>query len=171
MSALPDGWEDLTTPEGDRVLVWQLALRRRTARFAAGLAAAMALVALMFAWSAALATSSPGAVILALAIAIALAALAWWLGSSRMEIAVGGGRIVWRRRVGGHLQDLFVADHLELDMGRDADGKTLYRLDAVAGAQRRVLVRGQKSPAGPSALGAWIAREAGVPLRKAPARN
>ncbi|MGH7729981.1 MAG: hypothetical protein ACRENJ_01885 [Candidatus Eiseniibacteriota bacterium] len=182
-SGLPEQWQDLITPEGERVLVPNLATRRTQARVAAG----AAMVAAGFAFvigRAAMGDLSllPGA-ILALAAAGALGWGAAWLARGCHEWRIGSGRLVLRRRFGARVQDRFEARRLELTVTSDSDGDDSYTLEGVGEAEaggvagpawssrpgrpagkRRAIARALHDPSMPRSLGEWLARTAGMPF-------
>lgn len=177
-TALPEGWEEFVTPEGQRVLGPSLARRRTQARVLAVAAALVGGVALLLAVNLAANLSLlPGAVILS-AIAAGLGWGAAWLGRGRIEWRIGSGRIVRQKRFGATLRETLIADRLEMTTASDSDGDRWVHLDALGGAVmpggsvgspspgtgRARIVSAMNDPATPQAIGRWLARETGVPL-------
>ena len=113
--------------------------------------------------------------------------LAWgavWLSRGRMEWRIGSGRITLRRRFGSEVKDVFEAVRLELNTKTDSDSDDWYVLDALCeGASdrpptssqemrrqwksRRRVASSLRDSTMPRQLGAWLSKEAGVPLRDA----
>jgi hypothetical protein len=182
-AALPKGWEEIITPEGERALVPDSRNRRAQARLVGVLALATAAGALA-AGSASMA--SPGLIPGAIFALLATAGLVWgtvWLARGRMEWKIGGGRITLRRRFGSTLKDEFEADRLEIVTTSDSDGDEWYTLDAVhgetapattpksiveasqyRGRNRRRIATVIHDPTVPMRLGAWLSRAAGIPI-------
>ena len=182
-SGLPGQWQEIITPEGERVLVPNLATRRVQARVAAGFA--MVAAALAFAIGRAAVRDLalvPGA-ILALAAAGALGWGTAWLVRGRNEWRIGSGRLVLRRRFGARVEERFEARRLELTVSSDSDGDDSFVLEAVGepvagpgaasdpalrtappSARRRAIARAVHEPSMPRALGEWLARAADVPF-------
>lgn len=178
---LPKGWQQIITPEGERALVADIATRRNQARLVAVLGVGMVGVALL-----ALAqlqhgfSALPGALIATLT-ALGLASGAAWLSRGRIEWRMGNGRVTQRRRFGSKVTDLFEAVRLELVMTTDSDNDDCYALEAVndvaepqpASGQwkrlqsknRRRIAAALRDPVVPRQLGAWLAREANVPIQ------
>jgi hypothetical protein len=172
--ALPEGWEETLTPEGDRVLVRDTRARRKQALGLTLVAAAFWAIALGLAWTS-MTRRLPVTPAVVLTILAALIALwAYWLEVGRQEIKLGGERAYVRRRWRGKVRDLFVADKLELRLSTDSDGDVWYRLEAInSGAfdphprrskDRRTLSSAMNDPFEPEALGRWLAARTGMPF-------
>ena len=137
-TAIPNGWEEIVTPEGARALVVNLAARR----VRAGIAGAGAL--LLAAGTYAVARESAhhadlvAAALILLASTLGLAAGAVWLARGRWEWRIGRGRLTLCRRFGAALREVFEARRLVLEMTTDDDGDDWYALDALAGGHEPV---------------------------------
>jgi hypothetical protein len=163
----PEGWEAIVTPEGERALVPDLALRRKQARVAAIVAGVTGTVAVILIGQAA---RDPGLAALA-GVAMALAGLigwgAVWLARGRMEWRIGGGRITLRRRFDARVRETFEGGRLELTARSDSDNDDWYTLDVIAlpgapGRARRRLLRTMNDAETPRRLGVWLARNADI---------
>ncbi len=178
----PTGWQELITPEGERALVPDLAIRRRQAGLVSVLGIAMvgiALYAVMQLGERGL-QALPGALITTF-FALLLAIAAAWLSKGRMEWRIGSGRITQRRRFASSVKDMFEASRLEIVVERDSDHDDWYALYACNNEpdpapytsvarlstlqkNRRRIAAVIRDPLVPRQLGAWLARAAGVPL-------
>ena len=181
-TVLPQGWEEVVTPEGERAVVKS----RKTRKIQAGIAAAAALgtsmVALAFINSAMVEPGFIPAVILSVAAAAALSWGAAWLAYSRTEYRIGSGSVTLRRRFRSTVRDLFEARRLELTVRSDSDGDDMFELDGLSSDAspptlerygwktpkgRRSIVSALHDPTVPQRLGSWMARAANVPLTDA----
>jgi hypothetical protein len=182
---LPEGWEEIITPEGERALVTSLSTRRKQAGVMA--VVVMLLAALTMAAARGAMTEWPLWIPAAILFAATLGA-GWgasWLARGRHEWRIGSGRIVMRRRYGATVRDVFEARRLELTTTSDSDGDRWFHLEAVgeepAGAppdrspaavlqalaptrHRRRIAQAMHDPSLPRQLGAWLARVADMPL-------
>lgn len=179
----PNGWQEIITPEGERALVPDLAIRRRQAGIVALFGVAMvgiALYAVMQLGERGL-PALPGALITTL-VAVLLAAATAWLSKGRMEWRIGSGRITQRRRFGSSLKDMFEGTRLEIvvESGNNRDDwysvyacnneadpvpyATVQRLSALQKNRRRIAAV-IRDPLIPRQLGAWLARAANVPIQ------
>jgi hypothetical protein len=174
-TALPDGWEDLVTPEGERVLVADRVTRAARARL-------VGVLTLIAVGGAALlvrpAMTDHGLIPIAAIVGIVAVNFAWgaWtMFRGRDEWRIGGERLVLRRRFGASVRDRFEARRLELTASKDSDGDPWYSLDAVALPEpsasgvppatfksRRTIVSTQQDDTVPRQLGAWLASASGV---------
>lgn len=179
----PAGWQELITPEGERALVPDLAIRRRQAGIVSLFGIAMvgvALYAVMQLEERDL-RALPGALITTL-FAVLLAASAAWLSRGRVEWRIGSGRITQRRRFGSSAKDMFEASRLEIVVESDSNRADWYALYACnnepdpkpyVGVQRlstlqknrRRIAAVIRDPLVPRRLGAWLARAANVPVQ------
>lgn len=172
--ALPDGWEETLTPEGERVVIRDTKIRRRQAFVLAGMATVAWAAALAFAWLGTLSEQAIGPAIIATVLAAGLGSFAWWLWAGRQEIKCGDGEVIVRRRWRGRVRDLYEARRLDLVTRADSDGDVWYRLEAISNApldargtrkyRTRVLASAMNDPFEPRALGAWLAAHGGVPF-------
>ena len=175
------GTPTLRTPEGERVLVPNLATRRIQAQVASGFAMVAAAIAFLIGRAAVQELSLLPGAILALAAACALGWGTAWLVRGRNEWRIGGGRMVLRRRFGARVQERFEARRLELTVTTDSDGDESFALEAVgepvaaaagpgpappgrAPLKRHTIARAVHDPSMPRSLGRWLSRAADVPL-------
>ena len=180
-ATLPEGWEAIITPEGERALVPKLALRRTQARLAGVATAALGLVTVMVGYAAVREWEFIALAALTLAATIAAGWGCVWLARGRNEWRIGSGRLVLRRRFGAQVRDLFEARRLELTVSSDSDGDEWFDLEAVGDpsaspepatalrqvgrpTNRRSIARVMTDPTVPRRLGAWLARAADLPL-------
>jgi hypothetical protein len=155
---LPDRWEEIVTPEGERAVVPNLAIRRSLA-WVAGVVTVMAgTVACLIARGI---QREPVLVVPALLVSmltLALGAGTVWLACGRMEWRIGSGRIVLRRRFGASARDVFEGHRLVLEETTDSDGDSWYDLGAIgAGKDEETpppVMTG--SPASRSRLRVWV---------------
>jgi hypothetical protein len=174
VSSLPDGWQEIVTPEGEIALVKDLAVRRTQARVALGLTLASATLALILI---ALTHTDPTVIGITVIACTAATGLAWGttrLARSRIEWRIGAGSLTRRRRVGARLRDLDEISRLELTRSSDSDGDDWFSLEAVPG--KCTIERAQGDPAIPRRLGTWLAQRANIPFddrstREAAARD
>ena len=167
-AALPAGWEEALTPEGERVLIRDRKTRKKQVVVLGVIAAFAWTLALALAWAAA-----TGPAIALTLIAALFACGAYWLDVGRQEFRLGGERVVVRRRWRGKLKELFVADRLELTLSTDSDGDVWYKLEGVSSAPvdprqgrvktRRTLASALNDPFEPTALGRWLSARSGTP--------
>lgn len=173
--SLPAGWEELVSPEGEAILVKDLAMRQKQARVALGLTIALASLALVL-----VAQACKDLKLIPLAaMACAAAAGAGWgttrLARTRIEWRIRSGSLTRWRRSGERTGGLFEATRLELTRFSDSDGDDSFVLEAVApGAVpiptswprkgRRTMERALGDPALPRRLGAWLSARAHLPL-------
>lgn len=184
---LPKEWEEVITPEGERVATPALGTRRTQARVAMIAAMAFATVALIVTREATVQLALiPGAILLL----AATGGLTWgaiWLARGRTEWRIGSGRLTLRKRFNASVRDIFEARRLELSTSTDSDGDEWLHLDALASADaepagashhwvqkpsknRRRIASAMNDPTLPRQLGVWLARTADMPLddRSAP---
>ncbi|HYQ88022.1 MAG TPA: hypothetical protein VEU09_00165 [Candidatus Binatia bacterium] len=180
-TALPRGWEEIITPEGERAVVPDHARRRVQARVAGvgalGLASA---AAAMIRQSMIQAKFWPFAVQLLIGM-IVLACAAVWLGRGRMEWRIGSGRVTLRRRFGAGVRDVFEAQGFELVLATDRSDhhSDYFGLDAVSGTlglalplvtrtgggkTRKRVTTVARDPSVPRQLGMYLARVGNVPF-------
>jgi hypothetical protein len=174
--ALPDRWEEIVTPEGERALVPNLTTRRRQAQVASALAMLAAGATFVVAREIPRNSGLVATAAVAFAFTIALAAGAVWLARGRAEWCIGNGALTLRRRYGSTLRDLFEARRLYLSSSSDSDGDLWFQLFGVADLQTpaqptpvllsmgpphsRVIVRLMNDASTVRDLAAWLAREA-----------
>jgi hypothetical protein len=189
---LPKGWEEIITPEGDRAIVPDLAVRKVQARVAFVVTLAIGAVAFAIARES---IQRLGLIPFAILFALATLALVWgtvWLARGRPEWRIGNGRVILRRRFGSNVRDLFEAQRLELVATSDSDGDDWFALEAVAAAagtpgpgaastpgpgtqalgrfspasmkHRRRVTSALHDPNVPRRLGAYLARVGSIPF-------
>ncbi|HKQ57382.1 MAG TPA: hypothetical protein VJY35_05905 [Candidatus Eisenbacteria bacterium] len=185
---LPEGWEEIITPEGERALVASLATRRKQA-WVAGVVV-MVLAALTMSAAQAAMSDWPMLIPVVMLFAATIAA-GWgaaWLARGRHEWRIGSGRIVQRRRYGATVRDVFEARRLELTTSSDSDGDDWVHLEALgeapasaAGAapdrspvaalqalaaqkNRRRIAQAMNDASVPRQLALWLSRAADLPL-------
>jgi hypothetical protein len=182
-AALPKGWAEVITPEGERAVAVDAATQRVQARVAGLLATVVATIAFaLFAKVPHQIIVLPVAILFTVG-AIGLGCGSVWLARGRMEWKIGSGSLTLRRRFGSSVQDLFEARRLELVVSRDSDGDEWIALEAlrdgIAGPgpehwsrgqsngqsrNRRRIMAALNEPTVPRLLGAWLSRTAGVPI-------
>ncbi len=178
--ALPKGWEEIITPEGERAVVPDHSMRRVQAR-AAGVAALGLAAAAAAAVRESLSQTRlvPFAILLVLG-AIALASAGVWLWRGRVEWRIGSGRVTLRRRLGAGVRDVFEARGFELVVAHDrSDSYDYFTLDAVSdspgapmplvvpaggGENRWRVAAVVRDPEPARRLGAYLARAGSVPF-------
>lgn len=173
--ALPDGWEEVATPEGERALVPALSTRRIQARITTFLALASAAVACLV-----LREGVGVAAWVWLLITVVLGVAAVRLAHGRREWRIDAGRLTLRKRFGASARDQFEARRLALEMTSDSDGDLWYALYglgegaevAAAGVDwrprrprhSRTIARMMNDRPAALDLAVWLAREAGLAL-------
>jgi hypothetical protein len=174
--AIPRGWEEIITPEGERALTVDLGLRRIRAWGAGAGALLMAGLAFLVARQSGREPPLVIPALILLAFTLALAAGALWLARVRWEWRVGNGRLTLRKRYGATLRDAFEARRLVLEMTTDSDGDVWYVLQAVPaatpptpngfyvriGSINRTVARRMNDGSAMRDLGEWLARASGL---------
>jgi hypothetical protein len=179
-AALPKGWEEIITPEGERAVVPDHARRRVQARIASVVALTLAT-----ATAAAIRASFDQARFVAFAVqlmlgTVVLACAAVWLARGRMEWRIGSGRMTLRRRFGAGARDVFEARGFELVLTHDrGDNYDCFALDALSdppgapaphqswtgtGKNRKRVTTAVRDATAPRQLGAYLARAGNVPF-------
>lgn len=178
---LPDAWEEIITPEGERALIASRTVRRTQARVSSMVT--LFLAAITFAvgrqvphrWDLVIPTS------ILLAITILLTAGTLWLARGRWEWRIGAGRLTLRKRYGSTVSDVFEARRLVLETTSDSDGDPWYELYGLAEAapppkptlvvvrtgdtkHRRKIARVMSDPSNVRALATWLSRTSGLEL-------
>ncbi|MEZ4654657.1 MAG: hypothetical protein R3E12_14005 [Candidatus Eisenbacteria bacterium] len=179
--ALPQGWEEILTPEGERAVVRLRARRAARARFLGALALLLAAGGY---WTMQRDPALPFGLTGTL---FALAGLATWgvwhLAWVRAEWVIGSRTVRLQRRDRGKRSVEFEALALEINVTRDSDGDEWFRLEALsqpsAGSEpaspfatsspkgkrfRRTLLSTMRDPTDPQLLGDFLARASGLPL-------
>ena len=177
---LPPGWQEALTPEGERVLIQDPALRATRARGAA-IAAMVTGAAALGLVSVALRQPPLFALVAFLVIlTVVLSGIALWMTRGRMEWKFGIGQLVLRRRWGAQVTEVFTARSLELNTHSDSDSGPWWVLEALADPPAapsgpvRITIRTlshcrriEATTAGPTVprqLGAWLAQRTELPL-------
>jgi hypothetical protein len=178
-AALPEGWQEIITLEGERALVPDLATRRTQARVASVVTLGAAAVTFLIGRAALGEPSLFALAFIALAATIALGWGAVWLARGRNEWRIGSGRLTLRRRYGAEARQVFEARRLEITVSSDSDGDDWFELAAsseiatelpapqrTAGRpkHRRTITRAMSDASTPRRLGAWLARATGMTL-------
>ena len=179
VNALPKGWEETITPEGERAVIPDRRVRRVQARVAAVFAFLLGAATVAIVRQSLLRREMIPVAIQFVLGTIALACAASWLTRGRMEWRVGSGRMTLRRRFGANARDVFEAQRFEVTVERGSKGGDWFALEAVsdpAGAPPapptwRTLMRNRRritsvanDPSIPRQLGAYLARAGGVSL-------
>jgi len=177
---LPKGWEEIITPEGDRAVVPDRAMRKIQARAAGVGALGIGAIALIVVQES---LKKPELLAIALNLVLATIALvcgAVWLGRGRMEWRIGNGVLTLRRRFGPNARDVFEARRFELITTHDSsDTSEWFSLEAVSDAagimapdsfsrrrmkNRRRITSVTHDATIPRRLGAYLARAGSVPF-------
>ena len=173
--ALPDGWREVKTPEGEHALVRDPDTRRKQARVATLITLPFAATAVALIMQAAQNPDLGVLATLATAAAIALGYGAARLRFSRSEWKITPGKLTLQRRSGAKLTTKFTGTSLELRETSDSDGDVWHELAAVGDATAGLLHRDPKSntrsihrrmndSAEARSLGRWLAARARLPL-------
>lgn len=169
---LPQGWQCLDDPLGDRLLVPDLRIRRRQTWVMGAITAPIGAGALTLSRAS---LADPGLWVLALIVSILAALCLWgtlWLGLGRIEWRISARRLVQQRRFGGRLRERWEARALELLETSDSDNDHWYDLRAIelsSEAPGRLpgaisLSKVLHDPTVPRQLGLWLARETRMPF-------
>jgi hypothetical protein len=169
---LPEGWEEIVTPEGIPALVRSTRTQATQARVAMVIALAFTTIAAIL-----IVEAMEHAPYIPLAVILSVAALlagwaAVWLARGRTEWRIGSGRITLQRRFGANVRERFEGHGLELTVTRDSDADAWYALDATASpdaqgsprAKRKRIQQTVTDPTVPRRLGAWLAARASMPF-------
>jgi hypothetical protein len=181
---IPDRWEEIVTPEGERALVPNVATRRTQARVATVVAMGAAAVTFLIARGVVRDPRLIAPSLMALAVAIAFAIGAVWLARGGWEWRIGASRLTLRKRFGANVRDVFEARRLLLDSSSDSDGDVWYALYALGDAQNapppsKIVWRSTAAPKNSKTvarlmndastmrdLAAWLERETGLALEE-----
>ena len=174
--ALPRGWIGILSPERDRVLVKDPAVRRKQA-LAMWIVFAPIASGGLYLGLAALERPSLWVVALMLtAIAVAGGWAAAWLSFGRNEWKLDKGRLVLQRRFGTNRTQRFEAVSLELVEDHSGESGPWYELKAVAASarsepcphhewkHRRTIHRQSDDPTQPRHLGLWLSQRCQLPF-------
>jgi hypothetical protein len=178
-AALPKGWAEVITPEGERAVAVDAPTQKVRVRVAALLTVIMWVVALALIGQALQQTLMLPTAILASLGASTLTGVTVWLARGRMEWRIGSGSVTLRRRFGSSIKDLFEARRLELVITRDSDGDEWFALEAcrevaalpgpdhwmrAASKNRRRIAASLNDATAPRLLGGWLSKAAGLPF-------
>ena len=133
-NALPKGWEEIITPEGERAVIPSRATRTIQARVAAVFAFLLGALAVAVMPKISV---TPGLIAFDIQLALgafALTCAAVWLARGRMEWRIGSSRITLRKRFGSKVKDVFEAQRFELTMEHGSKGGDWFTLEAVSGS-------------------------------------
>lgn len=175
LAALPDAWQEVTGPRGERLLVPNLQTRRKQALVVSVITSFFWTVAALLAWRS---LGQPELWVLTIMVsmlAIWLARQTVWLRRGRKEWRLERGKLVWQRRFGDAVTELAEARALELTESTDSDGDRRYELRAIemsAPAYTRVgkvrqhvpLQSALHDPVEARCLGRWLAQQTTVPF-------
>ena len=185
-TVLPEGWEDIITPDGARVLVADRSVRQKQTR--AAFIGTLLLAAVTFVAARDSLHRSPLIAPSVILLVFTLAALAGtlWLARGRYEWRLEKGLLTLRKRYGMGVRPVFQGRHLLLDYSTDSDGDPWHELYAlsepdppltvrkIGGAtvtwrsaqpkNRRSIARKMNDTGVLRDLGNWLARETGLVL-------
>jgi hypothetical protein len=185
-AALPKGWAEAITPEGERVVAIDAGTQKAQARVAGALAFVVGAVAAVLLREG---LREPSVVPVAIFASLGAAGLTWaalWRARGRMEWKIGSGSLTLRRRFGSSVEAVFEARRLEIVITADSDGDRWFTLEAcreaaaqpgparwlrVDGKSRRRITSALNEPTVPRRLGTWLSRAAGVPLEDRTSRE
>lgn len=174
VAALPVGWQVISGPGDERLLVRDLRTRRTEAAI---LATVTAVVWALLGALALEAWSEPTLWVMTLMVGVLAVWLGWrtlWTLRGRNEWRLEPGRLVRQRRFGGVVAVVGHVASLTLRESRDSDGDAWYHLDAsvvspsshrVEGAPRTLpITHSIHDDTDARCLGLWLAQQTGVPL-------
>ncbi|TMQ64938.1 MAG: hypothetical protein E6K79_06225 [Candidatus Eisenbacteria bacterium] len=177
--ALPKGWAEVITPEGERAVTVDAATKRLRVRVVALAALAAGALAYGLVMESLHRVEVLPVAIIAVAGTVGVSWLTVWLARGRMEWRIGRGSLTLRRRFGSTIKDVFEGRRLELVVSRDSDSDEWIALEAlgegaaesrpeqwtrVSSKNRRRITSVLRDPSVPRLLGAWLSKAAGVPL-------
>lgn len=164
---LPNGWEEVITPEGEVVLVEDTRQRRKMAHATFGLATISAIVGTLLMLDSVRDRGLAPITALMCGAAVGLGLLARWLYRTRKEWLTTSGTLILRKRIGPRAHDVFHAVALELTVSRDGDNDRWYNLEAIPPDPQdkaRKVDHAIHDPGDVRRLGRWIARRTGLPF-------
>ena len=184
--ALPKGWTEVITPEGERAVTVDAATKRMRVRIVALAALAVGAFAFGLILESLHRVEVVPVAVIAVAGAVGVSWLTVWLARGRMEWRIGSGSLTLRRRFGSTIKDVLEARRLELVVSRDSDGDEWIALEAlgegaaesrpehwtrVSSKNRRRITSVLRDPTVPRLLGAWLSKAASVPLEDRTSRE
>lgn len=171
-AALPDGWDEVRTAEGERALVPSPRRRRRQGALALAIASSLLVPAIGIVRS----PASDSSALVFTGVLGALAGLAGFVGlrllHGRPEWVLGTGWLRLQRRSGRRARARFEGRSLELRARKDSDGDDWFELVSLGAspdgrARSWSLLDVMNDETAPAELGGWLAREANMPMRDA----
>ena len=175
--ALPVGWSEDRSRQGEPILIKDPVVRRKQALFAWIAFLPVALVACFLLQAS---FAKPSFLAIAAIVTVAAGFIGWGayrLSHCRDEWVIGAGSLRLQRRRGSRTEPLFEAGALLLREERDSDGDLWYRLIAESATRpeglaphqlrryERTLMGVSGDPADGLNLGRWLARQCGLPFR------
>lgn len=175
LAALPESWQEITSPRGDALLVPNLHTRRQQALFVAAIAIVVWTMLVLLAWESLREPNLWVVTAMVSALAVWLARQTVWMHQGRKEWRLRFGTIVWQRRFGLTVTELAEARALELTESIDSDGDRWYELRAIELSQpaftrarkippRLKIDRAIHDPTEPRCLGLWLSQRTGIPF-------
>jgi hypothetical protein len=178
LAALPDDWQEMVDPRGQRLLVPNLRTRRTQAHIVSVIAGIVWTGVVLLAWESQREPNLWVVTIMVSALAVWLGRQAIWLHRGRHEWRIERGRLVHQRRSGVAVTELAEARALELLESTDSDGDRWYELRAIqlSAPAYAFRVRSHKirpheqihraihDPTAPRGLGLWLAQTASIPF-------
>ena len=178
---VPQGWEEIITPEGERALVVNLSTRRIQARMASVVTMLLAALTFALARGSVRRTELMVPAFILFVFTAGLAAGSLWLARGRWEWRIGSHRLTLRKRYGSNARDVFEAGRLMLDRSTDSDGDPWYELSALDEAEKppapatfqwrpgrprnsRTVARVMSDASSVRDLAVWLSRETGLEL-------
>jgi len=165
---LPQGWQEIITPEGERAVTQDTTVRKKQARVATGVTVGLFAVTFVIVRKSLVQPGLLPLAVIFIAASIGLATGSAWLVFGRIEYRLGAASITVRRRFRSGVRDLFEARRLEITTRTDSDSDDWYSLEGLsseaAAKGRRKIVSVLHDPTVPRMLGAWLSRTAGIPL-------
>lgn len=178
LAALPEGWQEIIDPRGQRLLVPNLRTRRTQAHIVSLITGIVWTGVVLLAWESRRDPNLWVVTVMAGVPAAWLARQAIWLHRGRKEWRIEHAKLVHQRRFGVSVTELVEARALELIESTDSDGDRWYELRAInlsapvhAPPVGSAKVRPQQrihhtlhDPTEPRCLGLWLAQRARIPL-------
>ena len=178
LAALPQDWQEIIDPRGQRLLAPNPRTRRTQAHIVSVIAGIVWTGVMLLAWESRRDPNLWVLTFMAGVLAAWLARQAIWLHRGRKEWRIEHAKLVHQRRFGVSVTELVEARALELIESTDSDGDRWYELRAinlsaqvhappVGSGKLRPQQRIQHTlhdPTEPRCLGLWLAQRASIPL-------